>query len=115
MDKERSGGIYCSKCSCCISQPRKRKNWCPTTTMLCMHCHDEKFSDEPFSLIHLGKDKWIVKNADGLTWCGKDGWVMVGNEYYEFTPDCKEVDFSFNELIDFVAVNFETSLKEATK
>ena len=77
-----------------------------------MHCQDEKFSDVKFSLIHLGKDKWIIKNEEGQSWCGKDGWVGVESSYFQLDPDCKEVVFAYWQVIDFVANSFETSLKE---
>lgn len=112
MESERCGGIYCSECKCCISPPRKRKHYRPESEMLCSHCHGDKFSDEQFSLIHLGKDKWIVKNWDNQSWCGKDQWVHTNSSHFQFTPDCEEIIFTYKELIEFVVHHFETSLKD---
>lgn len=38
MDRERSGGSWCSKCDKCITLPRKRKNFCPPWFTLCDEC-----------------------------------------------------------------------------
>lgn len=112
MELERSGGIYCSQCKSCISPPRKRKHYRARSEMLCLNCHEDKFSDEQFSLIHLGKDKWIIKNMENQSWCGKDMWVHINSSHFQLCGDCKETVFSYKELIEFVSNHFETSLKD---
>jgi hypothetical protein len=110
MEKIPSGGVYCEKCNCCISAPRKRKNYQPECRITCAKCHDEKFSDIKFSLKHWGNDIWTILNEDNQTFCGKDGWVAIGSSYYELTPDCREKQFSYEELKDFILNQFDTNL-----
>ena len=110
MEKIVSGGVYCDKCNCCISAPRKRKNFQPEIKITCAKCHDKKFPNVKFTLKHQGNDQWTILNADYQAFCAKHGWVSLDSSYYDFTPDCQEKTFSYDELKDFVLNNFETNL-----
>jgi len=110
MEKIRSGGVYCDKCNCCISQPRIRKNFQSECRITCAKCHEEKFPNSKFTLIHEGNDVWTILNEEKQIFCGVHGWVALNSSYYELFPECFGKEFSYDELKEFVLNNFETNL-----
>lgn len=69
-----------------------------------------KFTNEKFSLKHIGNNKFIIINEFNQHYCGDDdGYVGIGSSYWELS-DCKEKIFTWEEVKKFVKDRFSCIL-----
>lgn len=111
-------GISCRKdyvrCEKCKKAVTSRASLLPEYALWlpeCQECSEDNFSENEFSLVHFGNNKWAIRNSEGSYWCGTEHqWVDSGSSYYAAFPDLYPMHFDWDEAKDFVKRYFECIL-----
>lgn len=83
-----SGGVWCSECKKCLSQPRRKKYAQPETFIVCEDCQDEI------------EDKFLNKEEPKKT--EEKTWISLGNRQF-YVEDVQSIFIQANHLI----INFD--------